>query len=76
MKSVKISSYPTLENCLFGAVKLTKPVYVDRYEHSGHCIGFDTKNSHSIGNEVGRNVMIFGVDMSSYPQIDNKNKDI
>ena len=26
-KSVNISSYPTLENCLFGAVKLTK--YVD-----------------------------------------------
>ena len=49
---------------------------MDRYEHSGHCIGFDTKNSHSIGNEIGRNVMISGVDMSSYPQIDNKNKDI
>ena len=31
-KSVSISSYPTLENCLFGAVKLTKQVYVDLYK--------------------------------------------
>ena len=30
-KSVNIRSYPTLENCLFGAVKLTKHVDVDRY---------------------------------------------
>ena len=28
-RSVNISSYPTLENCLFGAVKLTKQVDVD-----------------------------------------------
>ena len=28
-RSVNISSYPTLENCLFGAVKLTKHVNVD-----------------------------------------------
>ena len=28
-KSVTISSYPTLENCLFGAVRLTKHIDVD-----------------------------------------------
>ena len=28
-RSVNISSYPTLENCLFGAAKLTKHVAVD-----------------------------------------------
>ena len=28
-KSVNIISYPTLENCLFGAVKLTKHIDVD-----------------------------------------------
>ena len=34
------------------------------------------KGSYSIGNEVGRNVMIFGVDMRSSSHIDNKKKDI
>ena len=29
-----------------------------------------------IGNGVGRDVIIFGVDMSSHPHIDNKKKDI
>ena len=29
-----------------------------------------------IGDEVGRNVTIFGADMSSSPHIDNKKKDI
>ena len=30
----------------------------------------------SIGDEIERNVTIFGVDMSSSPHIDNKKKDI
>ena len=34
-RSVNISSYPTLENCLFGAVKVTKHVGVDLYKYSG-----------------------------------------
>ena len=34
------------------------------------------KGSYSIGDEIGRNVIIFGVDMSSFPHIDNKGKDI
>ena len=29
-----------------------------------------------LGNEIGRNVIIFGVDMSSFPHIDYKKKDI
>ena len=32
--------------------------------------------SYSIGDEVGRNVIIFGVNMSSSSHIDNKKKDI
>ena len=32
-RSVNISSYPTLENCLFGAVKLTKHIDVDLYKY-------------------------------------------
>ena len=73
---VNLSSYSTLENCLFGAVKLTKHVDIDLYKCSGYCIGFDRKGYFSIGDEVGRNVIIFGVDMSSSSYIDNKKKDI
>ena len=75
-RSVNISSYPTLENCLFGAVKLTKHVDIDQYKYSGYGIGFDRKGFFSIGNEVGRNVIIFGVDISSSTKIDNRKKDI
>ena len=75
-RSVNISSYPTLENCLFGAVKLTKHVDVDLYKYSGYGIGFDKKGSYSIGNDIDRNVIIFGVDMSSSPYINNTKKDV
>ena len=61
---------------MFGAVKLTKHIDVDLYKYSGYGIGFDRKGSYSIGNEIGRNVIIFGVDMSSSSHIDNKKKDI
>ena len=39
-KNVKISSYPTLENCLFGAVSLTKNHDIVKCEYSGYSIGF------------------------------------
>ena len=32
---------PTLENCLFGAVSLTKNADIDKYRYSGYGIGFD-----------------------------------
>ena len=75
-KSVNINTYPTLENCLFGAVKLTKHVDVDQNKYSVYCIGFGRKGFYSTGNETGRNAIIFGVDMSSSSHIDNKKKDI
>ena len=62
-------------NCLFGAVKLTKHIDVDLHKYSGYGIGFDRKGSYSIGDKVGRNVIIFGVDSSS-PHIDHEKKDI
>ena len=49
-KSINISIYPMLENCLFGAVKLTKHVDVNLYKYLGYGIGFDWKGSYSIGN--------------------------
>ena len=69
-------NYPTLENCLFGSVKLTKNADIDKYGYSGYGIGFDRETSFSIGNETGKNVTTFGVDMSSSTKIDNRKKDI
>ena len=73
-RNVDISSYPMLENCLFGAVKLTKYVDIDLYKYSGYGIGFDRKRFFSTDDEVGRNVIIFAVDMSSSSHIDSKKK--
>ena len=42
-RSVNTSSYPALEKCLFGAVKLTKHGDVDQYKYSGYGVGFDRK---------------------------------
>ena len=46
-KDNTIISDPTLENCLFGAVTLTKNLNIDRYGYSGYGIGFDRKGSFS-----------------------------
>ena len=76
-KSINISDYPTLENWLFGAVSLTKNADIDKYKYSGYGIGFDRHGSFSFpGTGLGRNVIIFGVDMSSSTKIDNREKDI
>ena len=71
-----VSSSSTLENFLFGAVKLTKHVDMDLYEYSGYGIGFDRKEDFSTGDEIGRNVIMFGVDMSLSSHDDNEKKDI
>ena len=73
-------NYPTLENCLFESVKLTKNADIDKYRYSGYGIGFDRETvpgkSFSFGNETGKNVIIFEVDMSLSSKIDNRKKDI
>ena len=76
-KSINISDYPTLENCLFGAFTLTINADIDRYGYSGCAIGFDRHGSFSFpGTGLGRNVIIFGADMSLPTKIDNRKKDI
>ena len=68
---------PTLQNCLFGAVTLTKNGDIDKYRYSGYEIGFDRKGSFSFaGGGFGQNVIIFGADLNSSIHIDNKRKDI
>ena len=70
-------SDPTLKNCLFGAVTLTKNADIEKNGYSGFCIGFDRRSSFSFpGVWFGQNVLIFGVDMSSFAHIDNKKKHI
>ena len=70
-------SDPTLKNCLFGAVTLTKKSDIEKFKYSGFGIGFDKRSIFSFpSGRFGQNVLIFGADMSSSPHIDNKGKDI
>ena len=64
-----------LNNCLFGAVTLSRNADIDKYGYSSYGIGFDRKSSFSFpSNGFGQNVIIFGVDMSSSAHINNKKK--
>ena len=68
---------PTIKNCLFGAVTLTKNADIDKYGYSGYGIGFDRRSSFSFpGGGFGQNVLILGVDMSSSAHMVNKKRDI
>ena len=66
---------PTLKNCLFGVVTLTKNADIDKYGYSGYGIGFDRRGSFSFpGGGYGQNVLIFGVNMNFSAHIENKKK--
>ena len=56
---------------------MSKNANIDNYKYFGHGIGFDRHGSFSspaIG--LGRNVIVFGVDMSLSAKLDNRKKDI
>ena len=55
-------------------LKILQHVDADLYKYSGYGIGFDRKGFYSIGDEFGRNVTIFGIDMSSSRHTDNEKK--
>ena len=62
---------------MFGSVKLTKDPDPDKYSNSAYDIGFNTRGYLSLpDSKVGKNVIIFGVDLTSSMQIDSKGKDI
>ena len=64
---------PTLKNCLFGPVALTKNADIDKYGYSGYGIGFDRRGSFSFpSGGFGQNVLLFRVGMSFSAHIDNK----
>ena len=72
-KNYSINTYPTLENCLFEAVSLSKNVDIDKYKYSGYDIGFDRVGEVSFGTRgLDRNCIIFGADLSSSSHSNNK----
>ena len=62
---------------MYGSVKLVKNADPDKYKYRGYSIGFAFHSEFSFTDgSMGKNVIIFGSDMSSSSHIDNKNKDI
>ena len=74
LDKIYVKTTPTLVNCLFGAVSLTKNTDIATYKYSGYRIGFDRGNIDSFGNGFGRNVIIYGADMNTSVHFDNKGK--
>ena len=67
----------TLNNCVFRSVRLTKYADPDKDKYSGYSKGFDSCSEFSVTDgSVGKNVIIFRVDMSSSVHIDKNKKDI
>ena len=66
---------PTLKDCYFGAVTLTKDADIEKYGYSAYGIGFDRRGCFSFpSGGYGQNVWILVADMSSSVHIDNKKK--
>ena len=75
--SQDLNSDFTLKDYLFGSGKLAKNADPDRYVCSGYGLGFDPPLKFSLPNlSVSKNVIIFGIDLSSSVHIDSKEKDI
>ena len=67
----------TLKNCLFSRVTLTKNADIEMYKHSGYGIGFDKRSRFLFpSGGFGQNVLMFGADMSTSIDIDNKKRHI
>ena len=68
----------TIQNALFGAVKITKNATdSSKKKYEGYGICFDEGGTFTMGNITeGRNVIIFGVHESSVVHTNNKNNNI
>ena len=65
----------TLINCLFGSVKITENVNLDKYKYTGYGIGIDSRSEFLFTDgSYGKNVIIFGANRSSSVHVDNKGK--
>ena len=66
-----------LKDRLFGGFKLAKNAASDKYVYIGYGIRFYSHSEFSLPDgSMGKNVIIFGVDMSSPVHVDNTKKDI
>ena len=64
---------PTLKNCLYSAVTLTKIYDINKYGYSGYGIGLDRRGRFSFpAGGFDQNVLIFEVDMIFSAHIVNK----
>ena len=72
-----INSNFVFKNCLFGAIKITNSTNsdTDKWQYSGYGTGFDSKGefAHPDGGD-GKNVIIFGADLSNSIHANNKTK--
>ena len=67
----------TLKDCLFRGVEWAKNADLDKYVYSGYGIGFNSRLEFSLPDgSMGKNVIMFGIDMSSSVHLNNKGKDI
>ena len=70
-------SHPTLVNYVFRAASITKNADINKNKYFGYGIRFDRTGLYLLpSGRFGRNVIIFGVDMSASVHADNKGKDI
>ena len=65
-----------LKDSLFGNVRITKNAESNKYSYSPYRSRFDFRSLISLPNNLGKNVIIFGAEMSSSVHANNKNKDI
>ena len=67
----------TLRNCLFGAVQTTKNADIEKYKYTRYGIGFDSRGNFTHPSRgYGRNVIIFGADLSNSKHANNKTRSI
>ena len=67
----------TVENALFGAIKITEDVNTSHYSYSGYGICFDGNSSFSFGSSLSaKNVIIFGCHMSFTSHANNRANNI
>ena len=77
MELIVDSNDPTVGNSLSGVVILVKDADIDKYKYSGYSTGFDIKGTFSFSaSGFGKNIIIFGADMSSSVHVDSKKEDI
>ena len=67
----------TVQNGLFGAVKVTKNPNTSHYKYEGYGICFGSESSFSFGNRINaKNIIIFGVNTSNRSHSTNKTQNI